>query len=543
MELQEFIDSFFKEQMERLQVSGAAIVVVQGDQVAHSQGYGWANLSKNTPVTSAETIFRAGSISKLFTATALLQLKERGQLDLNADINTFLNRFQVHCPGGKPITPAHLLTHTAGLEENYLGMHVHTAQEIVPLGIFLAHHLPPFANPPGKMISYNDHGYSLAGYLIEAITGQPFAQYVAENILEPLEMTSSTFEQPASLALMERMATGYRYRRGRYYPYTLDYVNVVPAAGLIASADDMAHFMIANLNAGVYRGMHILSPETLTEMHARQFTNHPRLRGRAYGFSEWLENGQRGLFHDGGNPGFMSRLFLLPAQKTGFYISLNGDQQSRASQLPRLFTSQYLDQFHPQADIELSPPVPAAGMASHAKRYTGYYREQAGYSSRTLVKLAFLMDQLSVRDHKNHTLRIGSSVAIEVEPRVFRWQEADAYATFGESQTGEIESLFFGTGAFKKLHWFEAKPFQLGLITLFLLGFLGMLVTSVFGSMMDGFEREVLGLIGLLNLVFLVGMGLVVNFTDHWEFMYGLPKRVQALLSIPFLSTGREGPY
>ena len=98
MELNEFVDAFFLDQMERLQVPGAAIVVVQDDQVAYSHGYGWADLATHTPVTSAGTIFRAGSVSKLFTATALMQLYECGQLDLNTDINTYLRCFIDRCP-------------------------------------------------------------------------------------------------------------------------------------------------------------------------------------------------------------------------------------------------------------------------------------------------------------------------------------------------------------------------------------------------------------------------------------------------------------
>jgi len=536
MDAAEFADAFFEQQMGRLQVPGAAIVVVQGDRVLYCRGYGWADLEKRIPLTGG-TILRAGSVSKLFTATALLQLHERGRLDLHADVNTYLTRFQVHAPGGEPVTAAHLLTHTAGLEENYLGMHAHTAKGLVPLGDFLARHLPPFAEPPGTIISYNDHGYSLAGYLVEVITGQPFAQYVAESILEPLGMASSTLDQPAPPALLERLAAGYRCRRGGYHAYPLDYVNVAPAAGLLASAEDMAHFVIAHLNGGTYRGRAILAGETLELMHSRQFTHHPRLRGRAYGFSEWLENGQRALFHDGGTPGFLSRLFLLPAQQVGFYLALNADQQDRAAQLPRLFTTAFLNRFYPQSGSDAAPPVPAAGSAARARRYAGYYREQAGYSSRTLSKLAWVPRQLPVRAKADGTLRIGGEEAVEVEPRVLRWRSVSAYAVFGEKPSRQSGYLFFGTGAFRKVSWWEARPVLLGLAALFLAGFLGMLLTAACGRELGALARGALGAAGLLNLALLAGMALALRFTDQWDYFYGLPARVKGLLAIPFLTT------
>jgi CubicO group peptidase (beta-lactamase class C family) len=535
--IKEFGDAFFsQQQMNRLQDPGAALVIVQGDQILYSQGYGFANVENHTPVSASQTLFRAGSVSKLFTATALMQLSERGQLDLNADINTYLTRFQVTSPDGKPVNAAHLLTHTSGLEENYLGMHVHTPQELAPLGDFLARHLPPITSPPGTIISYNDHGYTLAGYLVEEIAGQPFEQYIAQNILEPLGMASSTFDQPPAPALLERMAVGYHYRNGSYRPYPFDYVNVAPAASLVGPAEDMAHFIIAMLNEGVYQGQSILSPETLAEMQTRQVSHHPLLRGRAYGFSEWLENGQRALFHDGGNPGFMSRLFLLPDSALGFYLVINADQWTQAARLSRLFTTQFLDTFFPDSSPQAVSPQPPADFSVRASHHTGYYRDQAGYSSRTLTKLASLMEQLPVRAGPDNTLLIGSNPAVEVQPLIFRWQNTDAYAIFRERKNGLIDYLFFGTGAYKKLPFYETQPFQLSLVIIFLLAFLGMILVAIFAHGLESPARWLLGGTGLLNLGFLMGMALAINQIDRWEFLFGIPPLVKGLLVIPFIT-------
>ncbi len=533
----EFADTFFSENMEHLQVPGAALVVVKGDQVIYSQGYGYAHLEAKTPASPDETIFRAGSVSKLFTATALMQLYERGQLDLHADINTYLTRFQVYSPDGSPVTTAQLLTHTAGFEENYFGMHASTPEELIPLGDFLATHLPPITSQPGTVISYNDHGMSLAGFLVEEITGVPFEQYMLEEILIPLGMTSSTFDQPPAPAIQDRLAIGYRYQSGTYAPYPFDFVNVPPATSLLTSADDMAHFIIAQLNDGIYQNQRILTPETLALMEAQQFSHHPRLRGRAYGFSEWIENNQRALFHDGGNPGFMSRLLILPEHGVGFFIAINGDQQSKAPRLLREFTSQFLDTFFPEAENQVPDPIPPADFAIRADKYTGYYRELAGYSSTTLTKLASLMSQVPVKRGADNTLTIGSGTAIEVEPLVFRWQGSDSYAVFREDAGGQVDFLFYGTGAFQKLAWYETQPFQFGLVILFVIGFLSMLVTGIFTKSLKPHTRGLLVSVGLFNLVFLLGIGLVLLNMDHWNIFYGLPLVLKLLLALPIITT------
>ena len=536
-EVAEFADAFFSENMINFQVPGATLVVVKGEQVIYSQGYGYAHLEEKIPVSPDETIFRAGSVSKLFTATALMQLYERGQLDLHADINTYLTRFQVQSPDGSPVTTAQLLTHTAGFEENYFGMHTRTPEKLIPLGDFLANHLPPIISQPGTVISYNDHGMSLAGFLVEEITGVPFEQYLMEEILVPLGMTSSTFDQIPPPAIQDRLAIGYRYQNGTYAPYPIDFVNVAPAASLLSSSNDVAHFIIAQLNDGIYKGERILSPDTIALMQAQQFSHHSRLRGRAYGFSEWIENNQRALFHDGGNPGFMSRLMILPEHGVGFFIAINGDRQSKAPRLLREFTSQFLDTFFPEVEDQVPDPIPPADFATRTDKYTGYYRELAGYSSTTLTKLASLLSQVSVKKGADNTLTIGSGTAIEVEPLVFRWQGSDSYAVFREDAGGQVDFLFYGTGAFQKLAWYETQPFQFVLVILFILGFISMITTGIFAKSFKPLTRGFLVSIGLFNLVFLLGIGLALLNMDQWNIFYGLPLTLKLLLVLPIITT------
>jgi len=270
-------------------------------------------------------------------------------------------------------------------------------------------------------------------------------------------------------------------------------------------------------------------------MHTQQFTHNPHLRGRAFGFSEWIENDQRALFHDGGNPGFMSRFFLLPEEGVGFYIAINGDQQSRAPRLLREFTSQFLDTFYPQEETELVLPQASTDFMSRANQYRGYYRDLAGYSNITLVKFASLFSQLPVSVNGDKTLQVGSQRGREIDTHLFIRQSSGDYAVFHETD-GKIDYLFIGTGAYQKLDWWESQPFHLGLILLFLLGFIAMFLTALLNKQLMISYRVALACNSLLNLGFLVGMGIIFIGIDQWKILYGIPLELKLVLTMPIIA-------
>ncbi|MFQ5892279.1 MAG: serine hydrolase domain-containing protein, partial [Candidatus Methanofastidiosia archaeon] len=177
--------------------------------------------------------------------------------------------------------------------------------------------------PPGDVISYSNHGFALAGYLVEEISGILFAQYVDENIFQLLDMEHSSFQEPLPPHLAPYLVVGYMYINDTYQPIPLEYLNLAPAGSLYATATDVGHFMIAHLQNGQYKDARILSEETAKEMHRQQFTHHPQLPGWAYGFYEHFENGQRAITHGGDITGFSSLLFLLPERNLGFFVSFN----------------------------------------------------------------------------------------------------------------------------------------------------------------------------------------------------------------------------
>ena len=198
---------------------------------------------------------------------------------------------------GRPITLRHLLTHTAGFEERFTGSGARNAAGVEPLGEYVAAQMPTRVRPPGEVTAYSNYGMSLAGYIVQEISGMPYERYVEENILVPLGMESTTAAQPPAPKLRERLATGYEVEGVEPVAKHFEYLDDAPASTVSTTAADMARFMIAHLQNGRYGGLNgetrILEESTAKEMHERQFSNHPRLDGMAYGFYEQTINGER----------------------------------------------------------------------------------------------------------------------------------------------------------------------------------------------------------------------------------------------------------
>ena len=191
--LETFLDEFFNKNMAELNIPGAAVAVVKDGEILFSEGYGFADLEQQIPVDPAQTIMRVGSVSKLFTATAAMQLVEQGLIDLDKDVNSYLTALQISDELSQPVTLDQLLTHTAGFEDRVIGTSTLSPDEVLPLGEHLGDSIPKRVLEPGSVHSYSNFGFGLTGQLIEEISGMPFTQYVEENILQPVGMTRTTF--------------------------------------------------------------------------------------------------------------------------------------------------------------------------------------------------------------------------------------------------------------------------------------------------------------------------------------------------------------
>jgi CubicO group peptidase (beta-lactamase class C family) len=249
-ELETFLDGLISAQLRDDHIAGATVSVVKDGRLFFTKGYGSADLQAGTPVSAQTTLFQVGSASKLFTATAVLQLAEQGKVNLHADVNTYLKTFHLPATYPESITLAHLLTHTAGFEDRSTGTFPPTPSDLEPLGQWLAAHLPARVRPPGELAAYSNYGYALAGYIVEQVSGLPYAQYVEQHLFQKLRMRSSTFRQPLPASLSADLSQGYTYSNGVYTPVPFTAEQNAPAGAMSATATDIANFMIARSRTG-----------------------------------------------------------------------------------------------------------------------------------------------------------------------------------------------------------------------------------------------------------------------------------------------------
>jgi CubicO group peptidase (beta-lactamase class C family) len=315
-ELEAFLDEELGREMEKHHIAGAAVSVVKDGKLYFAKGYGYADLERGIPVDPERTNFRTGSIAKPFTWTAVMQLAEQGKLDLEEDVNTYLD-FRIPDTYPQPITLKNLMTHTAGFESLYYERLAKDPNDLEPPREWLVSHMPARVRPPGDVAAYSDYGAALAGYMVARVSGEPYDRYVQEHILDPLGMAHTTARPSMPPDVRAHTSVGYVYEDGAFkeFPDTsemaLEYADMgqpalVPAGDMQASATDMARFMIAHLQDGRYSDpntaeAHLLNKSTIEQMHTTLYTPDPRLLGTTYGFFDFSDNGQRTIGHSGGS--------------------------------------------------------------------------------------------------------------------------------------------------------------------------------------------------------------------------------------------------
>ena len=315
---------------------GLAVVVVRASGPQLFSGHGVANIESATPV-SEDTVFRIGSITKTFTAVAVLQLWEQGLIDLDAPANDYLRAFQLvpAKAGWRPATVRHLLTHTAGVPEWLHPLRMINSgwfaesfalEERVPTLAEYYQGSLRLAAEPGTIWTYTDHGFATLGQIIEDVSGQPLDRYFRNHIFEPLGMADTDLLR--SQRLTARLATGYRLRSDGPKALT-DRQGVTAAAGSIYSTPrDLARYIAAFL-AGCF-GEHgsILKPETVALMLQPHYQPDPRIPGMGLAFWRVNLGGHAAVEHQGVVPGFNSQIFLAPDDGVGVLAFTNGSRNA-----------------------------------------------------------------------------------------------------------------------------------------------------------------------------------------------------------------------
>jgi CubicO group peptidase (beta-lactamase class C family) len=321
------IDPLMTEWIDRHKGPGAVVVVVTRNGPVFAKGYGFADVEARKPFTADAPLIRPGSISKLFTGIAVMQLVDAGRLDLDRDVNDYID-FAIEVPdGGVPVTLRRLLTHRAGFEEHVKGLFSRDP-EPEPLSRWLARNQPHRIFPNGDVEAYSNYGFGLAGYVVERVSGEPFALYVLRHILEPLGMSHSTFVQPLPDDLAPLMAKGYQ-RSDKPPLMFFETIASSPAGALSSTGTDIGRFMRALMNGGTLDDVRILPEARLDEMTAAP----PQATPAGYlglVFFGLKVAGDDTIGHGGATMSFLSDLKIFPAQGVGVFVSRNGRGEIRS---------------------------------------------------------------------------------------------------------------------------------------------------------------------------------------------------------------------
>ena len=539
--LESLVERVVTTQLATYRIPGATVAVVRNGQVVLARGHGVADAERRTPVVADRTLFRVASVGKLFVWTAVMQLAERGQLDLDADINTYLDAdTRVPATYSQPITLWHLMAHTAGFE---------VRERLWPVGpppdsraTYLRERGPARVRPPGELSAYSDYGTALAEHLVERVSGMPFEQYLRENLLEPLGMKRSLFRRTVPPELAADMALGHTLENGSPRARPLEQVVVASGGSLSTTATDMARFMLAHLQGGQYEGHRILREETVRRMHRQHFTHDARLSGWAHGFMEFHLGGQRLIGHTGDAYLFYSLLVLLPEQGMGLFVSYNGPGEKNAAQRARMELLRAVLE-HASPAPPPGPSAPAKGSTTRAERFSGGY-QMTWRAYRTAESSLGWRQEVRVREGGEGTLLLkepGSAPRrwVEVEPRMFRPVEDPASperVVFREDTAGHITHLFFENRpetAYEKVPWYERSAFTYGLLAVCAAAF----ALAVGGGFLHrSAGTGLLAAIALLHLLFLAGFTLLVRHPAAFE--YGdTPRLLEASRACALLAT------
>src|SRR5438874_1256662 len=544
-DLAAFLDGVMTANLRDRHVAGATVAVVKDGALFYAKGYGYADVSRRTPVDGERSLFRIGSTSKLFTWTAVMQLVEQGKLDLDADVNRYID-FKIPATYPQPITLRHIMTHTPGFEEDGRDLITDDTTKMITLGRWLATHIPGRVRPPGTYSSYSNYATALAGYIVQRTSGVPFDDYVEQHILTPLGMNETTSRQPLPPRLRADMSEGYTWGDGSYKPQKFEIVNAAPAGSVASSAADMAKFMIAHLNDGAFNGQRILAESTARKMHTRSFGHDSRIPGFALGFYEKSSHGLRIIGHGGDTRWFHTDLALIPDEKLGVFVSYNTSTGGELSFGP--FLTQFLDHYYPSP----ATAVPlSADAAKAAARVAGEY-EFNRRSYTTFQKAIGLAGdiRLAAADSGRLVMHspLGDARLVPVGPLLYRDELGGDLVAFQADSSGRVARGFLGEAPMMTM---ERVPFSQSprlhwvLLGLGVVVFVAILLTAIgrfvrrrlgearADDLLPG--RWLLVTLSLLDLVFLIAVVAIIGGSEG--LLEGPLTSLKLALALPVIAT------
>lgn len=429
-----WLDGKLPDALKNGDIPGAVVTVVKDGQVVTTRGYGWADTGASggqpVAVDPQKSLFRVASVSKIPTSIAAMQLVEQGKVDLDADISAYLD-FEIERRFDEPLTLRHLLTHSAGFEEHG------SLTPTTDLEAYVKNDPPAQVFAPGTTPGYSNYGMALAGYIVQRVSGQPFETYVREHVLEPAGMTTSTYEQPLPAGLAGSLGPGHT-STGEKIPFEL--MGDFPAGSLTVSAPDFAAFM----NAQLSRSPKLLREKTWEQMWSpglgeERLGNRAKAGEMGLGYFDLSRHGQRVVGHGGDIQGWHSQFELYPEEKTGIFISYNGDGNGSDSSnnLREDLAQGFADRYFPGDAVKASG---SKDSAERARQVAGSYVPSRTFWTTFLSAWMPAYSSVSIEHTGDGKLKVDKTQYVEVEPWV--WRQVDGRgAIAAQVKDGKVVSL------------------------------------------------------------------------------------------------------
>ena len=510
-------------------IGGMVISVVKDGKVLLQKGYGMADVAAGVPMDAATTLVRPGSTSKLFTWTAVMQLVQQGKLDLDRNVNDYLD-FKIAEPFGKPVTMRHLMNHRAGFEEGLKDLLGYDPARAPSNERYLKDHPRPMLFAPGAVPAYSNYGVALAGYIVQRISGEPFEAYVERHIFRPLGMLHSTFVQPLPAGFPGTMSKGYRSTNEPPSPFEL--VITAPAGSVTTTASDMARFMLAHLQQGSLDGYAMLDPATTAAMHGPTQSAPEGFARMAHGFFLATQNGRSIIGHGGDTVVFHTEMNLLPDEGVGIFFSFNSRGKDAAVYGARkeLFDG-FMDRYFPGAPI-VNPPA-LASAKDDAQRIAGRY-ESSRRVEHGFLSVLYLLEQTVIAATLDGTIKVpeptgGVAEYREVAPQ--QWRKIGGTQLLMLTEANGVKTVVDSDNPVSVLQaasFLRSAPLNLTVLTLSVLVLLGALVLWPLGALLRRADRAVSGATPALRRVRLVQRVAVV-VALAWLFVWFL--MIQPVLS------------
>ncbi len=542
--LEAFMDGIILATMEEQNIAGATMALVHKGETLLKKGYGYANIETKSRVNPSNTLFRIGSVSKLFTWLAILQLVEQGNLSLDADINNYLEGISIPDTYDEPVTVRSLMSHTPGFEDILLNLFVREGKPIPPLLEQFQKKMPRRIMPPMQEAAYSNYGTGLAQLLVEQASGRSFEAYVEAFITGPLGMDHTTFRQPVPDPLAANLSTGYAYANGKFEPRGFEVIPMTGAGGASTTASDMAIFMQALLNQTRHDTIALLDSATYAIMQQPVIQHAKNMNPALHGYLDLSRSQVRIIGHGGNTFLFHSLLALFPDHDTALFLSFNGENAHGS--YPAVF-SQFLKRYF---------PVPKESVGAidldnqFVSGFTGRYMPNRRPHN-DLLKVIGALGSIHVTQTENGlhlTGLMGEQLhVVPIDSTTFFDQANQAYVGFHRPPGQQAQKLYlgdFGFVAFDRMGGFYHPGIHMAIALLTIVCILYILVIwpwtwfirrdyerkSRAPYPISLISRVVAGVAAFFLLIFFV---LIMTSAGGQEVVFGIPAGVRIALLFP----------